>query len=67
PATFECLPSPEKRLGQQPKQVRISKRQADYRLQQASVTAEWPQVASILDEAQRFHSELLAATQASPP
>ncbi|TAN71534.1 MAG: hypothetical protein EPN20_04585 [Magnetospirillum sp.] len=60
---FECYPTPESRLGQQPKNVRFAKRQPDYRARSLHLRTEWPRIAAPggLEEANRFRLEFLAA------
>ena len=59
---FECHPAPESRLGQQPKNVRFTKRQADYRAHSPRIRTEWQRIAGPggLEEAGRFRLEFLA-------
>jgi hypothetical protein len=63
---WECHPNPAARLGQQPKQYRISKTHADYEKRKPELQARWPYVAAKLSEAARFQSDFTAAVQASP-
>ncbi len=58
---FECHSNPENRLGQQPTAKRFRKRTADYRQRLHVLAKAWPKVASVLGEAKRFQSELIAA------
>ena len=61
---WECRTSPENRLGQQPKDKRFSKRQADYRKRRDQLKAGWGAIAGRLSEAERFQKEFLAAVEA---
>lgn len=64
----ECLSDPELRLSQQPKKVRIKKRQSDYRDHAPTIVKEWPRIASAkrLGEAVRFHQDVVAAVASLP-
>lgn len=59
----ECLPNPEARLAQQPKGVRIKKRQADYQAKAPDIAQAWRRIAdaAVLGEARRFEEECLTA------
>ena len=63
---WECHPSPEGRLGQQPKPQRFSKSQVDYEKRQAELQSRWPSVVAKLSEAARFQTDFTTAMQALP-
>ena len=63
---WECHPSPETRLGQQPKSRRFSKSQADYEKRQPELQDRWPVIVAKLSEAARFQSDFTTAVQALP-
>ena len=56
---IECYATPENRLGQQKKQLRIRKCQRDYRARAREIETAWPRLANsdALTEAQRFRVE----------
>lgn len=60
-AGFECFPDPAARLGQQPKAVRIAKRQSDYRDNADAFGSRWPAVVDRFQQAARFDRDLRAA------
>jgi hypothetical protein len=61
---WECHPKPEDRLAQQPKKTRFSKSHAAYQTRAAKLTDGWPEVASGLSEARRFHDDFESAVKA---
>jgi hypothetical protein len=63
---WECHPSPESRLGQQPKSQRFSKSQANYEKRRSELQAGWPAVVAKLSEAARFQTDFTAAVGALP-
>jgi hypothetical protein len=65
-ANWECRANPENRLGQQPKEKRFSKRQADYRERRDQLKAGWGAIVERLCEAERFQKEFLAAADVIP-
>ena len=62
---IECLPSPESRLGQQPKARRMRKSQSAYRSVMDRLTGAWPRVATerALSEAHRLHTDFLGCVR----
>jgi hypothetical protein len=63
---WECHADPGRRLAQQPKARRFSKRQANYEARAPELRAGWTTVAARLSEAKRFNSDFVAAVQALP-
>lgn len=57
---IECHANPVGRLGQQPANRRIQKRQGDYRNHAQAMTDAWPRLSGSLTEAQRFQTEFMA-------
>lgn len=60
---WECHPSPETRLGQQPKTHRFAKSQAAYQARSAAFQEGWPRIVGRLNEARRFQEEFMAAVK----
>lgn len=63
---WECHPTPESRLGQQPRGRRFAKRWRDYVSRQAHLQAGWPAIVERLSEARRFHDDFMTAVQNLP-
>lgn len=72
---IECYPRPISRLGQQPADVRIGKKERDYLGRSAELEQAWPRITNsvVVSEAFRFQTEFLAsvpplaAPHATPP
>jgi hypothetical protein len=60
---WECHPSRESRLGQQPVRQRFAKRRQDYQSRQAELQSGWPTIVGRLSEARRFQDDFMAAVQ----
>jgi hypothetical protein len=58
---WACHPKPENRLGQQPKNVRFSKSEADYANRKEQIQAGWAIAVNNLTEASRFQDDFLAS------
>lgn len=63
---WECHPSPERRLGQQPKSQRFAKSWANYQARAVVIQEEWPRIVKRLTDARRFQDEFTAVAGAIP-
>lgn len=63
---WECHPTPDTRLAQQPKSHRIAKKRADYQARSAEFKDGWPAAVARLSEARRFQDEFTVAAHLVP-
>lgn len=63
---WECHPDPASRLAQQPKGMRISKKEVQYKEKQPDITAAWSGICGYMTEAARFSTDFTKAVTALP-